>query len=376
MKPGNRSQEEDSPQRKIIHVDCDCFYAAVEIRENPRFKGQPLAVGGSAEKRGVIATCNYEARDYGVHSAMATAYALRLCPHLVIVKPRFELYKEVSRALHGIFADYTDQIEPLSLDEAFLDVSESSRCHGSATLMAREIRQRAKELTGIVVSAGVAPNKFLAKVASDWNKPDGLKVITPDDVDDFVRELPVKKLFGVGKATGKRLARLGIETCGDLQQQDPMLLSKRFGSFGERLHQLSHGFDDRPVVTSHRRKSLSIEHTFDADLPDEEAVLEKVPGLLEELSGRYEKIRNEYAITKRFVKVKFGDFTQTTMEELCALSDKEPFAEVPYRRLVAKAWERGSKPVRLLGAGVRLHDLKRRDEITQLDLFLEESSDE
>ncbi|CAM3815799.1 DNA polymerase IV [Parendozoicomonas haliclonae] len=328
-----------------------------------------MAVGGTPEKRGVIATCNYEAREYGVRSAMASAYAQRICPQLIIIKPRFELYREVSRQLHSIFADYTDQIEPLSLDEAFLDVTDSDNCRGSATLMAREIRQRAKELTGITVSAGVAPNKFLAKIASDWNKPDGLKVITPDEIDDFVRELPVKRLFGVGKRTAERMSKLGIETCSDLRSWDLVSLNKRFGSFGERLYQLARGIDNRPVVTSHRRKSLSVEHTFDSDLPDEDAVLAQVPELLEELSGRYQKIRNEYAITKRFVKVKFGDFTQTTMEELCALSEKEPFAVEPYRRLMQKAWERGEKTVRLLGAGVRLHDLKARDSVTQLELF-------
>ena len=361
---------ENQPQRKIIHVDCDCFYAAVEIRENPRLNGIPVAVGGSPERRGVIATCNYEARDYGVRSAMASAYALRLCPHLNIIKPRFDLYREASAQLHTIFADYTDQVEPLSLDEAFLDVTNSDMCRGSATLMAQEIRRKVKETVGITVSAGVAPNKFLAKVASDWNKPDGLKVITPPEVDAFVAELPVKKLFGVGKATARRLAKLGIETCADIRIREQAELNKRFGVFGERLYQLSRGIDNRPVVTSHRRKSLSVEHTYDEDLAGELAILAKVPDLLEELAGRYEKIREEYAITKRFVKVKFGDFTQTTMEELCALSDKEPFSVKPFERLMTKAWERGEKSVRLLGAGVRLHDLKARETATQLDLFL------
>ncbi|MTI14748.1 DNA polymerase IV [Sansalvadorimonas verongulae] len=361
---------ENQPQRKIIHVDCDCFYAAVEIRENPRLNGIPVAVGGLPEKRGVIATCNYEARDYGVRSAMASAYALRLCPHLNIIKPRFELYRDASAQLHKIFSDYTDQIEPLSLDEAFLDVTNSDMCRGSATLMAQEIRRRVKETVGITVSAGVAPNKFLSKVASDWNKPDGLKVITPSEVDAFVAELPVKKLFGVGKATGKRLAKLGIETCADVRTWEQADLNKHFGVFGERLHQLARGIDNRPVVTSHRRKSLSVELTYDEDLAGQQEVLAKVPELLEELESRYEKIREEYAITKRFVKVKFGDFTQTTMEELCALSDKEPFKEEPFKRLMTKAWERGEKSVRLLGAGIRLHDLKARDTATQLDLFL------
>ncbi len=365
----NASQQNQESQRKIIHVDCDCFYAAVETRENPKLKGVPMAVGGSPEKRGVISTCNYEARDYGVHSAMASAYARRLCPHLIILRPRFELYREVSLQLHTLFADYTDLIEPISLDEAFLDVTGSDCCRGSATLMAKEIRQRAKELTGITVSAGVAPNKFLAKIASDWHKPDGLKVITPDEIDGFVSVLPVKKLFGVGKTTAEKMARLGIETCTDLRTWDQLDLTKHFGSFGERLYQLSRGIDHRPVVSNHRRKSLSVEHTYDTDLPDEEAVLECLPELLKELSERYQSIRDEYAITKRFVKVKFADFSQTTMEELCALSDKEPFNLQAFSRLMRGAWEREEKPVRLLGMGVRLHDLKARDSVIQLNLF-------
>ncbi|WP_281648839.1 DNA polymerase IV [Parendozoicomonas sp. Alg238-R29] len=369
MLSSSGQKNSSQPQRKIIHVDCDCFYAAVEIRENPRLQGTPVAVGGSPERRGVIATCNYEARDYGVHSAMASAYAIRLCPTLNILKPRFDLYRQISRQLHEIFSDYTDLIEPLSLDEAFLDVTEGGMCCGSATLMAQEIRRRVKDDIGITVSAGVAPNKFLAKVASDWNKPDGIQVITPAGVDEFVAGLPVKKIFGVGKATSKRLAKLGIETCADVRSWEQAELCKRFGVFGERLYQLSRGIDNRPVVTSHRRKSLSVEHTYDEDLLDDFAVLDKVSELLAELAERYEKIHNEYAITKRFVKVKFGDFTQTTMEEPCALSDKEPFKEQAFRRLMKKAWGRGRKSVRLLGAGVRLHDLKPKETIRQLDLF-------
>ncbi|MCL6270706.1 DNA polymerase IV [Sansalvadorimonas sp. 2012CJ34-2] len=356
-------------QRKIIHVDCDCFYAAVEIRENPRLRGRPVAVGGTPERRGVIATCNYEAREYGVHSAMASARAVKLCPDLEILRPKFDLYKEVSRELHQIFSDYTGLIEPLSLDEAFLDVSNSSRCHGSATLMAREIKARAKEKTGITVSAGVAPNKFLAKVASDWNKPDGLMVITPDMVDEFVAALPVKKLFGVGKATAKRMGKLGIETCGDVRNWSLIELTRKFGIFGERLYQLSRGIDDRPVVTNYRRKSLSLEHTYNEDLPDRDAVIAKVPLLVDELVERYQRIKDEYAITKRFVKVKFADFTQTTMEEPMGQSDSGPFDVQAFHRLMETAWERAEKPVRLLGAGVRLRDLKNNDNAQQLDLF-------
>ncbi len=199
--------------RKIIHVDCDCFYAAIEMRDDPRLAGRPMAVGGSPERRGVIATCNYEARAYGVRSAMSSRHALKLCPDLLIVKPRFEAYREASREIHAIFRDYTELIEPLSLDEAYLDVSDSQWYSGSATRIAEDIRRRVARTLHITVSAGVAPNKFLAKIASDWRKPNGLFVITPGEVEAFVAALPVARLHGVGKVTADKLARLGIETC-------------------------------------------------------------------------------------------------------------------------------------------------------------------
>ena len=362
-------QKEREQPRKIIHVDCDCFYVAVEIRENPYLLGLPVAVGGRPESRGVIATCNYEARNYGVRSAMASAYALKLCPRLKIIKPRFELYREVSQQLLGIFADYTDQIEPLSLDEAFLDVSQSQRCRGSATLMAQEIRQRAKELTGICVSAGVAPNKFLAKIASDWNKPDGLKVITPVEVEEFVLALPVTKLFGVGKATAARLTKLGIESCADLRALDQSALVQYFGSFGLRLYQLSRGIDERPVEPSRRRKSLSTERTYSRDLYTWPDIAEQLPLLLDELNERFQKIRHEYGISKCFVKLKFGDFTQSTMEEVYAPGAKSLFCETTYTRLMKDIWEREEKSVRLLGVGIRLLDRKNNNGLVQMDLF-------
>ena len=355
--------------RKIIHVDCDCFYASVEIRENPDLRGRPVAVGGMPDQRGVIATCNYEARAFGIHSAMASAYARKLCPDLIILKPRFDLYKTVSRDIHRIFADYTDLIEPLSLDEAFLDVTDCDKCHGSGTLIAREIRARVKEATRITVSAGVAPNKFLAKIASDWNKPDGLCVVTPDQIDDFVRQLPVRKLHGVGKATAMRLKRMGVETCEDLRQFSLVDMTQHFGSFGARLYELARGIDQRPVEVSWRRKSISVENTYDHDLPDIGAVQLQIPDLLDELRRRYEKIQREYAVSKRFVKIKFNDFTQTTLEELCALSEKELYSPDYFIKLATRAWERREKPVRLLGVGFRLHDLKPPEAQAQLELF-------
>jgi len=350
-------------QRKIIHIDCDAFYASVEMRDNPALADKPMAVGGSADRRGVIATCNYEARAYGVRSAMASGHALKLCPDLLIVKPRFDVYRRVSREIHGIFRDYTDQIEPLSLDEAFLDVSNCEQFGGSATRIAQDIRRRVSSDLHITVSAGVAPNKFLAKIASDWRKPNGIFVITPDQVEDFVAELPVNKLHGVGKVTADKLSRLGIRTCRDLREWNKLRLVREFGSFGERLWNLAHGIDERVVQTDSRRQSMSVENTYDQDLPDLEACLAQLPALLEELERRMTRLDSSYRAGKPFVKVKFHDFTQTTMEQAGAGRDLES-----YRVLMASAHARGNRPVRLLGVGVRLQDLRGKHE--QLDLFL------
>jgi len=349
-------------QRKIIHVDCDCFYAAIEMRDNPSLAGKPMAVGGSADRRGVIATCNYEARAFGVRSAMSSRHALSLCPELLIVKPRMDAYKEASKDIQAIFRDYTDLIEPLSLDEAYLDVSDSPHFAGSATRIAQDIRRRVSKQLHITVSAGVAPNKFLAKIASDWKKPNGLFVITPDQVEDFVAGLPVSKLHGVGKVTADKLGRLGIVDCLQLREWSKLALVREFGSFGERLWGLARGIDERLVHNDSRRQSVSVEHTYDADLPDLASCLEKLPELMESLAGRIARLDSSYRPGKPFVKVKFHDFTQTTLEQAGAGRDLES-----YRQLLSQAFARGERPVRLLGIGVRLQDLRGGHE--QLELF-------
>lgn len=349
-------------QRKIIHIDCDCFYAAIEMRDDPRLAGRPLAVGGAAERRGVIATCNYEARAYGVRSAMSSRHALDLCPDLLIVKPRMDAYKEASREIHNVFREYTDLIEPLSLDEAYLDVTDSQRCSGSGTLIAQDIRRKISKRLHITVSAGVAPNKFLAKIASDWRKPDGCFVITPAQVEDFVAQLPVNKLHGVGKVTADKLHRLGIVSCLDLRQWERLALVREFGGFGERLFNLARGLDERPVQNDSRRQSISVENTYDQDLPDLASCLEKLPELLESLNGRMQRIDSSYRPGKPFVKVKFHDFSQTTLEQAGAGRDLQS-----YQQLLSQAFARGGRPVRLLGIGVRLHDLRGAHE--QLELF-------
>jgi len=337
--------------RKIIHADCDCFFAAIEIRDDPALAGLPVAVGGSTERRGVIATCNYEARKYGVHSAMASATAMRKCRDLIIIPGNMEKYRIASQQMHSIFRDYTDTIEPLSLDEAFLDVSQTQLCHGSGTLIAREIRDRVRKEIGITLSAGIAPNKFLAKIASDWNKPDGQYVITPEEIDDFITSLPVQKLYGVGKVTARKMDLHGIETCRDLQQYEKTALIELFGSFGETLYNLCRGIDERKVQTERRRKSISVEHTFPEDLPSLDNCLAILPTLMEKLEERIQGSRKKVTIGKQFVKIKFSDFVSTTVEQAGSSLDLDI-----YRTLCRTGFERGNKPVRLLGLGVRMKD--------------------
>lgn len=337
--------------RKILHSDADCFYAAVEMRENPALKGKPVAVGGSADQRGVVATCNYEARAFGIHSAMSTARALRLCPHLVMIRGRMDLYREVSRQIFDIYRDYTDLIEPLSLDEAYMDVTHSSAFEGSATRMAEAIRERVKREVNLTVSIGVAPNKFLAKIASDWEKPDGLFVIVPKAVQSFVTDLPVSKLHGVGKKTTEKLHARGLYTCGDVRQWSRYALLEQFGSLGQRLYELARGVDERPVKVSRVRKSVSTEQTYNQDLPDLAACEACLPELISDLARRYAKL-DGYRIQGALVKIKFNDFTQTTVEH----STLEP-GESVFFDLLQEGWQRRRLPVRLLGVGYRLTPL-------------------
>ncbi len=339
--------------RKIIHIDMDCFFAAIEIREKPELQGKPIAVGGSAEGRGVVATCSYEARKFGVHSAMPMGLAKRLCPDLLVLPVNMPLYKQVSAEIRTIFEDYTDLLEPLSLDEAFLDVSDSGHFRGSATRMAEEIRHRIFESQQLTASAGIAPNKFLAKVASDWRKPDGLFVIRPQDVDKFMPELPVKRIPGVGKVTSLHMEKLGIQTCGQLQKLPLEELEFEFGSFGTSLYRLCRGIDEHPVNASRVRKSLSVEDTFAEDLPTLEACLLEIPDLYTELLKRLERTRTQQRLLPKalFIKLRFHDFVTTTVQTPATGLDRKT-----YYQLCAQAWSRGKRPVRLLGVGVQFED--------------------
>ncbi len=323
-----------------------------------------MAVGGDPDKRGVIATCNYRAREQGVYSAMPSAYARRICPDLVILPPDFDKYRLASRKVRELFFRYTDLVEPLSLDEAYLDVSDSQACRGSATLMAREIRAQVKEEVGITLSTGIAPNKFLAKVASDWNKPDGEKVIMPDQVDAFIRDLPVSRIFGVGKVTAQKLQAMGVDRCQDLQPFSAFELTRKFGRFGASLYEMCRGIDQRKVKPSQRRKSLSVETTYTNDLPSLEACIKQLPELLIKLRSRLRRVDDQYLVTKFYVKMKFNDFQSTTVECLGRKID-----QADYQCLLETAYCRGNRPVRLLGVGVRFIDLLEQTHVEQLELF-------
>jgi DNA polymerase-4 len=301
--PGDAAPPADDPPRKIIHIDMDAFYASVEQRDDPSLKGKPVAVGGSRE-RGVVAAASYEARVFGVRSAMASATARRKCPDLIFVKPRFDVYSEISRQIRAIFAEHTDAIEPLSLDEAYLDVSGVE----SARDVAEAIRARIKTETGLTASAGVSYNKFIAKLASDQNKPDGICVIPPHRGAAFVQALPVKRFHGVGPRTAEKMARLGIETGADLAAQSLPFLEAHFGSFASYLYWASRGRDDRPVRANRIRKSVGAERTFFEDKHDEAALIEALGPVLDALMDRIE--RSGAAGRTVTLKVKFSDFQQ------------------------------------------------------------------
>jgi len=349
--------------RKIIHIDMDCFYAAIEMRDNPALIGKPVAVGGLSNQRGVLCTCNYEARKYGLHSAMPTAKALKLCPNLVLMPVDMAKYKTVSQEIGKIFQNHTEIVEFLSLDEAFLDVTKSTLYRGSATLIAEAIRREIKNKQGLTASAGVAPNKFLAKVASEWRKPDGLFVIRPQDIDSFMNPLSVSKIFGVGPVTYQKLSNIGVKTCGELQKFSLDELIAVFGSFGVKLHKLCRGIDEREVEVARERKSISVEETYSSDLPDQEIGVLELPELFERLVRRLKNI-GDLRITKIYVKIKFNDFSRTTVERV----NSEKLELKLYELLFRNGCNRYHKPIRLIGLGVRLKPINDFKQLT-LDGF-------
>jgi len=350
-------------QRKIIHVDMDCFYAAIEIRDDPSLQGKPVAVGGASNSRGVLCTCNYEARKYGIHSAMPSSQAARLCPELIIVPVNFEKYRASSKAIHQILNKYTDIIEPLSLDEAYLDVSNSHLHSGSATLIAQSIRNEIFEKEKIIASAGISFNKLLAKLASDWNKPNGQFVITPQMVEAFMPVLPVKKLFGVGKVTAEKLKDKNIISCGDIQKHSLTEMIQLFGNYGKQLHLMAHGIDDRPVSTSYIRKSLSVEETFSADIAPNKVPDYIFEDMFNELNKRLTKLKhlNKTHIKTLSVKIKFSDFTATTIQSSNAGYSKQSFMQLFKTRA-----RETNKNIRLIGLGISFDTTGKKEGGQQL----------
>ena len=339
----------------ILHIDMDAFYASVEERDNPSLVGKPVIVGGSAEGRGVVAAANYEVRKFGVHSAMPAARAKRLCPHAIVIPPRIDYYASVSRQIRDIFEQFTPLVEPLSLDEAFLDATSSESIFGPSVEIGRRIKQRIRSELQLIASVGVAPNKFVAKIASDLQKPDGFVVVEPSEVQSFLDPLPVGRLWGVGKVTGRVLERLAILTIGQLRQMPVETLNDLFGSSGEHYWQLAHGIDDRQVVPDREAKSISNETTFAEDIADMDVLRAWLVELVEQVARRL----RHHDIKGRIVelKVRFADFQTITRsltlavptnitQELLAAGVELLTQRLPARHL----------PVRLLGFGVHKFD--------------------
>ncbi len=342
----------------------DCFYAAVEMRDFPQYRDIPLAVGGDGP-RSVLCTCNYQARKFGVRSAMPAIKAKQLCPELTIVHGRMTVYKEVSNHIREIFSRYTDLIEPLSLDEAFLDVTDSKQCQGSATLIAEQIRADIYNELQLTASAGVAPNKFIAKIASDENKPNGQCVITPDKVSNFVEQLSLKKIPGIGPKTFQKLQSFGYCTCADVRASSVASLTTIVGKFATSLYQKAHGIDNRELEVSRQRKSLAIETTLATDIFTEEECLNVIKKLYPKLLTRLAKVKNR-KIVRQGIKLKFNDFNQTTVEQQSLNTEQSTFDS-----LLLKALERAKgRGIRLVGLTLGFAELSSENEVSTKQLTL------
>ena len=334
-----------TPNRKIIHIDMDAFYASVEQMDNPELRGKPVAVGGE-ENRGVVSAASYEARKFGVRSAISGVQAKRNCPELIFVKPRFDRYKEISKQIHKIFRDYTDLIEPLSLDEAYLDVTKNKKGNPSASLLAQEIRMRIFNEVGLTASAGISVNKFVAKIASDYNKPNGQKTVNPDEVIGFLEQLPIQKFYGVGKVTAEKMFQLGIFTGLDLKNRPLDFLEKHFGKSGGFYYNVVRGIHNSEVKSNRIAKSVAAEYTFDSNLSSEIFMVEKLEKIAAELERRLKK----HNISGKTVtlKIKYSDFTQQTRSKSMPyfIADKSLILEIVKELLYQ---ERMKESVRLLG---------------------------
>ncbi len=350
---------EPLPIRKIIHVDMDAFYASVEQLDNPELRGKAIVVGGSS-KRGVVSAASYEARKFGVRSAMSSVTAKRLCPHLIFVKSNFDRYREVSQQIRKIFHEYTDLVEPLSLDEAYLDVSENKKGNPSATLIAKEIRQKIKDKTGLNASAGVSINKFIAKVASDINKPNGQKTVPPEEVLEFLEKLDIKKFYGVGKVTKEKMYRHGIYTGEDLKSKSLEYLQEHFGKSGGYYYHVVRGVHNSAVKPTRTRKSLAAERTFSENISSEVYMLERLETIAEEVERRLTK--SNVAGKTITLKIKYSDFTLQTRSKTLPffISSKSLMLEAVKDLLFQ---EKMKNSVRLLGISLsNLNNEKKKQQ--------------
>ncbi|OOV19626.1 DNA polymerase IV [Flavobacterium sp. LM4] len=349
--------------RKIIHIDMDAFYASVEQMDDPALRGKPIAVGGS-ENRGVVSAASYEARKFGVRSAISGVLAKKYCPEIIFVRPRFDRYKEISSKIHKIFHEYTDMVEPLSLDEAYLDVTQNKKGNPSASLLAQEIRLRILNEVGITASAGISINKFVAKIASDYNKPNGQKTVNPDEVIPFLEELPIRKFYGVGKVTTEKMYQLGIFTGLDLKSKSLEFLEKHFGKSGKFYFHVVRGIHNSEVKPSRNTKSVASEHTFDVNLTSEIFMLEQ----LEKIAVSLEKRLKRHNVSGKTVtlKIKYSDFTQQTRSKTLPyfISDKSLILETVEELLYQ---ERMKDSVRLLGISLsNLNTEQKKSVVVQL----------
>lgn len=360
---------EKAPIRKIIHVDMDAFYASVEQRDFPEYRGKPLIVGGSPEGRGVVAAASYEVRKFGVHSAMPAAQAVRLCPHAIFVKPRFEVYRKVSEQIREVFFEFTDLVEPLSLDEAYLDVTENHINLPSATLIAKKIKTLIKKKTRLTASAGVAHNKFLAKIASDLDKPDGLAVILPEDAEEFLEKLRIGKFHGIGDATESKMKSLGIHNGKDLKAWSEIDLVEQFGKVGRHYYRIVRGIDNREVKPDRIRKSIGKERTFSEDVDD----LNWITNFLAELAGKIsDSMKNKNAAGKTVtLKVRYDDFETITRSTSFShyINETGDIAETAKQLL--EETEVGKRKVRLLGITLSNLNLHERGHFKQLEIPFE-----
>jgi len=362
---------QEKREKYILHLDMDAFYPAVEVLDNPDLKGKPVIVGGTRE-RGVVSSASYEARKFGVHSAQPIARALRLCPKGIFLPPRMDRYKEISDKVFEIFFRFTPLVEPISIDEAFLDITGSTRLFGRPVDIAKKIKRLVRQETGLTVSAGLAPSKFIAKIASDFDKPDGLTVVPPDEIRAFLDPLPIDKMWGVGKATRKALIRHKLHTFKDLRQASAKFLEQKFGKYGLKMHQLAMGIDDRDVVPRHEAKSIGHELTFSHDILD----LDEAKKELLSLANRVARRMRRHGLTGRTInlKVKYSDFVQVTRALTLPKSTEDGPEIYETACLLSKKTHLGKRPVRLLG--ISLSQLHRADAEGQLSLFHEDAADQ